>query len=379
MKALRYEETMYKESNEEYIMKIVEPFNAKIGKFNSLFGCNNAIFLAGPCPRENFDEDWRQKAIEILFDIGFNGTILTPTNPYFKVMESKFGFTSETARSAQVAWERAAMHIASAIVFWVPRSEKFPARTTNYEFGEWYKKPNVFVGWPDGSIHNEYMECKLQEQNKTHYISLETILNAAVESLSRSGTMFFTSDTHFSQQRTLELSRRPFVDITEMNYEIMSNWNKNVTMNDVVVHAGDFIDPDKIDIMLKPILSLLNFRELHWVLGNYDRKAIDNIQNVVSSLDRPIVIHDTNFKFIDEDVSYVVVHEPNDFEIDATENDIILFGHIHGRSFAKRNGFDIGCDYHQYTPVSLEQVKWFTNAMKYWDENVYADKANIAG
>lgn len=360
-------------------MNIVEPFNSKTGKFNSLFGCNNAIFLAGPCPRENFDEDWRNEAIKILFDIGFNGTVLTPTNPYFKLMESKFGFTPESARSAQVAWERAAMHIASAIVFWVPRSEKFPARTTNYEFGEWYKKPNVFVGWPDGAIHNEYMECKLQEQNKTHYKTLETILKAAVDSLSRPGTMFFTSDTHFSQQRTLELSRRPFVDITEMNYEIISNWNKNVTMNDVVVHAGDFIDPVEIDRLLKPILSLLNFRELHWVLGNYDRKEIDRIKSVVSSLGRPIMIHDTNFKFTDDNVSYVVVHEPNDFEIDATENDIILFGHIHGRSFAKRNGFDIGCDYHQYTPVSLEQVKWFTNAMKYWDENVYSDKANIAG
>ena len=71
------------------------------------------------------------------------------------------------------------------------------------------------------------------------------------------------------------------------------------------------------------------------------------------------------------------MHEPNDFEIDASDDDIILFGHIHGRSFAKINGFDIGCDYHRYSPISLEQVKWFTNAMRYWDNNVYSNRSNV--
>ena len=141
--------------------------------------------------------------------------------------------------------------------------------------------------------------------------------------------MFFTSDTHFGQQRTLELSRRPFVDINEMDFTLISNWNKNVTMNDIVVHAGDFIDPSKISSQLKSFLSILNFKELHWVLGNYDRAHIEDIKNVVSVINRPIYMHLDNFKFIDESTSYVVVHEPNDFEIDATNDDIILFGHTH--------------------------------------------------
>ena len=55
----------------------------------------------------------------------------------------------------------------------------------------------------------------------------------------------------------------------------------------------------------------------------------------------------------------------------------MLYGHIHGRNFAKRNGFDLATDYHRYTPLSLEEVCWFENAMKYWDENVYADKVNV--
>ena len=358
-------------------MTIIEPFNGAKGKFNTLYGCSNAIFLAGPCPRKDFSGDWRNEAFTILRGLGFTGTVFTPTNPYFAEMVDRYGFTPESARAKQVAWERAAMHAASAIVFWVPRSGEFPARTTNYEFGEWYKKPNVFVGWPEGAEHNEYMELKLREQKKTRMSSLEEVLAAAVDALRREGTMFFTSDTHFSQQRTLELSRRPFVDTTAMDYEMISNWNKKVTMQDVVVHAGDFMDPDKVADMLKLFLSMLNFETLHWVLGNYDRAIADKIRQIAALAGRDVVLHDKDYRFSAGGRSYVVVHEPNDFEIDAEPGDIVLFGHIHGRDFAKRNGFDLGTDYHGYSPISLAQVEWFANAMQYWDKNVFSDRANV--
>ena len=358
-------------------MKIVTPFDPVTGKFTSLNDCNNAIFLAGPCPRKDFNDDWRFEAFDILEELEFDGVVLTPTNPYFLDMTMKFGMTSEQAREKQVAWERAAMHIASAIAFWVPRSSKFPALTTNYEFGEWYKKPHIFVGWPDDAEHCDYMRCKLAEQRKTPYRSLEDVLKAATDALSENNGPWFTSDTHFFQQRTLELSRRPFVDVMTMDYEMVSNWNKRITMQDEVVHAGDFIDPEKAPTKLKYLLSVLNFKKMHWILGNYDRKIKDLIVNISAESGREIIIHDFNYKFATDKHSYVVVHEPNDFEIDADENDIVLYGHIHGRAFAKKNGFDLGIDYHQYSPINLEQVEWFANAMKYWDKNVYSDACSI--
>lgn len=357
-------------------MKIIEPFNPTTGKFNSLYGCRNAIFLAGPCPRSDFSDDWRHEAFSILEQLDFDGVVITPTNPNFKRMTEEFGFTQEQAREKQVAWERAAMHIASAIVFWVPRDEEHPARTTNYEFGEWYKKPHVFVGWPENAEHNEYMAYKLKEQKKTYFKTLRDVLTAAVAALKENIGPWFTSDTHFSQQRTLELSRRPFVDITAMDYEMISNWNKRITMYDEVVHAGDFIDPEKVN-MLNSFLSFLNFKTLRWVLGNYDRKIMQQIEQIAANSGRDIRLYDHDYKFHVGEKSYVVVHEPNDFEINATPEDIILYGHIHGRAFAKKNGFDLGIDYHQYSPINIEQVKWFTNAMKYWDKNVYSDACNV--
>lgn len=53
---------------------------------------------------------------------------------------------------------------------------------------------------------------------------------------------FFTSDTHFGEQRTLELSRRPFQNTAEMDKTIIDNWNKKVGKDDVVYHLGDFGD-----------------------------------------------------------------------------------------------------------------------------------------
>jgi len=51
-------------------------------------------------------------------------------------------------------------------------------------------------------------------------------------------------------------------------------------MNDIVYHAGDFIDPEHV-AELPDLLSKLNFRELHWTLGNYDRKIMTEIQHAI--------------------------------------------------------------------------------------------------
>ena len=126
---------------------------------------------------------------------------------------------------------------------------------------------------------------------------------------------------------------------------MISNWNKRATMNDEVIHAGDFMDPEKVT-MLKSFLSFLNFKTLHWVLGNYDRKIVQQIEQAAANSGRDIRLYDHDFRFHVGEKSYVVVHEPNDFEIKASPEDIILYGHIHGRSFAKKNGFDLGIDYH---------------------------------
>lgn len=81
-------------------------------------------------------------------------------------------------------------------------------------------------------------------------------------------TTFFTSDTHFGHARIIELSNRPFKDVTHMNETIVKNWNDVVSPDDTVFHLGD--------VALGPIRESLEYiRRLNgrkiMVIGNHDR------------------------------------------------------------------------------------------------------------
>lgn len=337
-------------------------------------GLTNSIFLAGPCPREDYTNDWRNDAYKILKSLGFKGNVISPTNSRFQELRDMYG---DSALRHQTLWEYEAMKKASAIVFWVDRhiDQGFPAFTTNVEFGDWYDKEGVYVGFPVGADKNEYLMTRMDMAKKKYFTDLRDMLAAVVAHLDRKGDSFFTADTHFSQQRTLELSRRPFVDIHDMDLEMISNWNKAVTMNDTVYHAGDFGDVQT----MRDILSSLNFKKLKWVLGNYDRDSREQIEEIVQSLPRDIELLDTASFYDDESQkTYYVVHEPDEGCAEPVyPADVVLFGHIHGRAFAKKNGFDLAVDYHRYTPISMDQVRWFANAIQYWDHNVFCQRASI--
>lgn len=333
---------------------------------------NNSIFLAGPCPRKDYSNDWRNEAFRILEELGFDGNVITPTNDRFQELRDNYG---NDALVQQTRWEYEAMKKASAIVFWVDRhiERGFPAFTTNIEFGDWYDREGTYFGFPEDADKNEYLKVRLDMVGKPYYTELKDVLKAAVDALNRPGQRFFTSDTHFSQERTRELSRRPFPNLYEMDLEMISNWNKTVTMNDIVYHAGDFGDIET----MRDILSCLNYRTLVLVLGNYDRKIVSEIENELSMLGRDVVISSVE-SFKEDGKTYYVVHEPDEGTyVPEYPDNIVLYGHIHGRSFAKRNGFDLATDYHRYTPISMEQVKWFANAIQYWDHNVFCDKASV--
>ena len=46
------------------------------------------------------------------------------------------------------------------LYFWIERSEKHPAYTTNIEFGEWVNKNGVYCGWSNKAIKNDYLKNK---------------------------------------------------------------------------------------------------------------------------------------------------------------------------------------------------------------------------
>lgn len=52
--------------------------------------------------------------------------------------------------------------------------------------------------------------------------------------------LFFTSDTHFGDHRTLNIHRRPFSSVDEMDAALIGHWNSTILDGDEVWHLGDF-------------------------------------------------------------------------------------------------------------------------------------------
>ena len=154
-------------------MKILRPIEN--GQFTDLNDFKKTIFLAGPCPRkrEDFPLDWRNEAFKILESLNFDGTVITPSNIDYQEYRK---YHPDTLRK-QTEWEYKMMHNCTALVFWIPRDlERWPAFTTNIEFGEFHDKENVFCGWPKEAPKNDYIKIRLDMLQKHYWYDLRKVL-----------------------------------------------------------------------------------------------------------------------------------------------------------------------------------------------------------
>lgn len=317
-----------------------------------LEGINSSIFLAGPSPRGNIGNDWRPEVIEKLEKTGFKGTVLSPVNKNFK---------NEDYLN-QINWEHQAMKLANRIIFWIPRSENMPGFTTNVEFGEYFSSGKIICGSPKEAIKNRYLQERFKPYGIWHS-TIDELIKDALSFFNQPSKDFFTADTHFSQLRTMQLSQRPFINIDEMDYQLISNWNKTVSPNDVVYHLGDFGNPT--------IISFLSFKKMTLITGNYETE-----QTIADLLKDKRVELCTHPEYINPNNGerYVMMHEPNSHTI---ESNFYLFGHIHNLQMVKNNGFNVGTDLHNFTPVSLDTVTFRKNAIEnHYDDNVFCPSCN---
>lgn len=175
--------------------------------------------------------------------------------------------------------------------------------------------------------------------------------------------LFFTSDTHFSQERTLELTRRPFTSIDDMDQTMINGWNKVVKNNDIVFHLGDFGNYSFLNKLNgKKVLILGNYeqKEMEENFGNDFRKYKKYLVNLGFSavIQKDYLLNLPEFK---EEV--YLTHKP----IDCKKGMFNLFGHIHNLCKIKRFGLNVGTDNYNFSPASLEDVIFFKNAI----QNVY--------
>jgi calcineurin-like phosphoesterase family protein len=156
--------------------------------------------------------------------------------------------------------------------------------------------------------------------------------------------LFFTSDTHFGDHRTLNIHRRPFASVAEMDEAMVAGWNAVVGPQDEVWHLGDFAR--KLSDVPK-LLSLLSARK-HLLLGNNDHPEIGDVPGWASVRD----YHEME----EGGCRLILCHYPFRSWNGQARRAINLHGHSHGKLKPMPRQFDVGVDARGFRPVSLSQL-----------------------
>jgi len=296
----------------------------------------------------------------------------------------------------QVTWETNNLRLADVILFWIPEKvEEIPGRdyaqTTRTEFGEYLAKGKKVIA----AIHKEFSGRRYFESKADQYgmTKIHNTVEDAIKELKKyikecdgNPMSYVISDTHFSSDRTLELSKRPFTSVDEMDWAMVQRWNDTVHPHDTIYHLGDFGNLE--------FLQYLNGYK-GFVNGNYERdedKDLTVKQREKKYLQAGFDEYYDEFVYVNagdkrKKMTYVLAHEPlrclkelNLFKEDDPDAECFgIFGHIHGRQFIKDFGIDAGVDCHGFAPVSLDTVDFFRNAIEkgFYDEEVWSKGQSI--
>jgi calcineurin-like phosphoesterase family protein len=155
--------------------------------------------------------------------------------------------------------------------------------------------------------------------------------------------VFFTSDTHFGDHRTLNIHKRPFANVQAMDAELQARWNAAIGADDDVWHLGDF---GRSGGRAAQVFETLNGRK-RLLVGNNDDAATLNLPwEWVGS-----------YRELELDGRFLVLcHYPFRSWNRQHRGAINLHGHSHGRMKALSRQMDVGVDAHDFRPVPLERI-----------------------
>jgi calcineurin-like phosphoesterase family protein len=156
--------------------------------------------------------------------------------------------------------------------------------------------------------------------------------------------VYFTSDTHFSDHRVLNLYPRPFASVAEMDAGLIARWNAVVNADDEVWHLGDFARSAKAAAGIFP---RLNGRK-HLILGNNDAAAVCGLG--WESVGRYAEIEAEGHKL-------VLCHYPFRSWNGMHRGALNLHGHSHGRLKPMARQYDVGVDPRDFRPVRLAELR----------------------
>ena len=355
------------------LMKVLISPKQYEGKKNE----NIFLFLGGPIQGA---EDWQNKVCDDLSEID-NLLITNPRRSNYN------GFNL----NEQISWETEYLNDSDILMFWIPKEEEIIegrvyGQTTRFEIGEWVAKSRhkIIIGIDDSFPMKKYLKNRLEKDYgidvKDTYSEVLTETKKRIKELNDSKpTVFFTSDNHFGSKRTLELSKRPFESVEEMDRVMINNWNSKIKPNDYVYHLGDFGDYSVLDKLNGQVFLIVGNYELDEINKDFKsdyksfKKYLTKIgfKNVYQNLMLPTKIKEEDVLKLDKfkDIEYMyLTHEP----LSADKSMFNLFGHAHCRQMIKRYGLDVGVDGHHFYPITMDDVLFYKTAIeKFYDDNVF--------
>jgi calcineurin-like phosphoesterase family protein len=157
-------------------------------------------------------------------------------------------------------------------------------------------------------------------------------------------TVWFTSDTHFGHKRIIELAKRPFASVEEMDEMMIYNWNNRVQKDDIIFHLGDFAFADHY-----PYLQRLNGLK-YLITGNHDHKNRAKVGVGWQA------IYDS-YRELKGHPSLVLCHYALRVWNKSHHGAIHLYGHSHNNLPGDSQSCDVGVDAWNFYPVTLEMIK----------------------
>lgn len=185
--------------------------------------------------------------------------------------------------------------------------------------------------------------------------------------------IFFTADHHFGHENIIEFCNRPFVDVSQMDKELILSWNSVVGHEDTVYHLGDFT----LGTRAHGYMQQLNGRML--ILGlhqHHDRRWLEFYKEKPGPFytvwkpmwhDKatitPITILPPMYTLWKKEipqwpsVPIVLSHFPMKVWDRKHYGAIHLHGHSHGNlNEYDPLAYDVGIDNNDFLPVSLKEI-----------------------
>ena len=168
---------------------------------------------------------------------------------------------------------------------------------------------------------------------------------------------FYTADPHFDHANIINLCKRPFKNVIEMQDTLVDNWNERVSDNDDVYMLGDFCFGVKTFI---EYIGRLNGTK-HFIRGNHDADAIKKViqmKRSKGSIFDNVFFHGDIHEIKDSGRNIVLCHYPLREWNGAYKGAIHLHGHCHqniGRSF-RDGAYDVGVDGWDFKPVTIKDI-----------------------